>query len=665
MLAALLAWGCALAGPPPCGVTDPAPPHSLLDLLQARPAFDVVETGRHTLVAGVRDLRSFGRPSLDVRLDGRDAAPRLYVFSPWPALLLAEPAEATLWPPPAPLGPGRVPVAAVLDLRTRPGGGPSPAGSLALEVSQPRGTRAHLGAAWDVGGAGRLSLSGGLLREATFSQPRTTRGEYFGAPREAAAPSGDPARSTLLALRYRAEPAGAELSLGAGAATAAGIVDPWHGGRQETTDLEAPWADLALEIARRRLRTRLGARWSRLASRNQLSLASGERLWLTADAYALELATEAAAGRWQLRAGGALRGDHADSADPRGRQTLLGEAEREASSSGFVEADLEGAAWRARLGARWDRGPGVSGRLSPRVALAWSPGRRDTLEVAYGEGLRPAPADRRLARRALSQPLDLGALDAAYGLDLGFRRVRVLELGNAALAPERLRAEELAYLRRRPRGLDLEVSAFRHRSDDLPGELRPGVHPEFLSYRVPEGVPADTAELFLATLPLFLPAPLLAALTNAEDGSPLLAYSYRSEGGARLRGADLRLGVPLPLGCRAALAYRLRDFEPLRAGAALLANLPDHAFSGALGCERRRWAASAAYRWQAEHEWSSGIFRGTVPELRLLDLGTRFRARRGAWVSLEVRNALDVARHQAFGGDLVGRRAAARITLSW
>jgi hypothetical protein len=49
----------------------------------------------------------------------------------------------------------------------------------------------------------------------------------------------------------------------------------------------------------------------------------------------------------------------------------------------------------------------------------------------------------------------------------------------------------------------------------------------------------------------------------------------------------------------------------------------------------------------------------------LLDLGTRFRARRGAWVSLEVRNALDVARHQAFGGDLVGRRAAARITLSW
>ncbi len=178
-------------------------------------------------------------------------------------------------------------------------------------------------------------------------------------------------------------------------------------------------------------------------------------------------------------------------------------------------------------------------------------------------------------------------------------------------------------------------------------------------------MPPETAELFLATLRLFLPSALLAGLTNAPDGTPRVAFSYRSGSGARVQGAELRLRAPLGGRCRADLAYRVRDFEPRGDAGTLVSNAPDHAVAAQLRCQGRRLEAAAAYRWRSEFEWASGIFRGPVPEIQLLDLQARLALGPHAGLEVEMRNALDRSHYQAFGGDLLGRQAAARLAFAW
>jgi outer membrane receptor protein involved in Fe transport len=64
-------------------------------------------------------------------------------------------------------------------------------------------------------------------------------------------------------------------------------------------------------------------------------------------------------------------------------------------------------------------------------------------------------------------------------------------------------------------------------------------------------------------------------------------------------------------------------------------------------------------------QWLSGIYAGAVPSYRVVDLNGSYRLTRQITAGVDAANLLDRAHYEAFGGDLLGRRALGHLTYSW
>jgi outer membrane receptor protein involved in Fe transport len=71
------------------------------------------------------------------------------------------------------------------------------------------------------------------------------------------------------------------------------------------------------------------------------------------------------------------------------------------------------------------------------------------------------------------------------------------------------------------------------------------------------------------------------------------------------------------------------------------------------------------FRWVDSFQWLSGIYVGTVPRYAVLDLTGSYRLTGHITAGADVANLLDNDHYEAFGGDLLGRRALAHLTYSW
>jgi outer membrane receptor protein involved in Fe transport len=64
-------------------------------------------------------------------------------------------------------------------------------------------------------------------------------------------------------------------------------------------------------------------------------------------------------------------------------------------------------------------------------------------------------------------------------------------------------------------------------------------------------------------------------------------------------------------------------------------------------------------------EWQSGIFVGAVPSYTVLDLNASYKLTLHITAGADVANLLSNEHYEAFGADLLGRRALGHVTYSW
>jgi outer membrane receptor protein involved in Fe transport len=60
-----------------------------------------------------------------------------------------------------------------------------------------------------------------------------------------------------------------------------------------------------------------------------------------------------------------------------------------------------------------------------------------------------------------------------------------------------------------------------------------------------------------------------------------------------------------------------------------------------------------------------GVYAGRVPSYGVFDLNGSYRVTKHITTSADVANLLGNRHYEAFGGDLLGRRALADLTYSW
>jgi outer membrane receptor protein involved in Fe transport len=666
---------CAPALRPIAAVTevDPEaalPPSSVPELLLHSPGVRVVRHSLHELALDTRGLGGSAERRLLLRIDGRDPSVPLAGTPPWAALaFVTEDLERlALERGPASARYGGGAYSGVLELTTRT------ARQARSEIQLAAGER-HSARAWaslgvdmpagSAAGDTHVTASGGFDRSRGFARSRETATEYPGLPREHLPLAAGGERVAALEVRLdRDFEERASLRLGAGTTTAGGTLTRSELDRQQVVDAAAPWARLELATPRARLR----ASWTGYRSRHQRALGLGRQLWLDSDRYAVELDSQRRLGeRGRLDGGLALQGEHADSRDPRGRETWLNGEVLDSFQAlwGSCHLDL-GRHTRATLGVRVDRASRGEAELSPRLGLAHGFGDAHTLRLHAGRGfLRPSAEQTALAV-PLQDPLDLSPLEAAYGLDLGFANVPVLGLGNPRLRSERVRSLEAGYSGRLGQRVQLELDVHRSRHRGIVSSLLPGVAAAYPRYSVPPSVPADLAALLLQTLARFLDPSVRGGLVSRPDGSPAVVQSFANAGEAVVRGVDLGVRARLTGRWQSTLAYSLLDFAPEREapGDVLVANAPDHRVAVTLAYAGPTLRIGMGWRWQREFEWAAAGSRGMVPPVSDVELalGRRLGA---AWeLGVRVTNLLDQERFESFGGDVLRRRAILSVTRS-
>jgi outer membrane receptor protein involved in Fe transport len=211
----------------------------------------------------------------------------------------------------------------------------------------------------------------------------------------------------------------------------------------------------------------------------------------------------------------------------------------------------------------------------------------------------------------------------------------------------------------------MTVDLYQSHLSDFVTDLLPGANPAFAPYTVPASVPAP----FVGPLNAFLGAALGArrgGLTTI-NGAPALVFSYTNAGEVDTRGAEFALNYYITNNWLWDFNYTWFDFDvkQQRPGDQLLPNAPEHKFNTGLAWRGSRFDARAGYRWVDEFAWAAGIFVGEVRKYHVLNLGANFRVTDMIGLGVDVSNATDNDHYEAFGGDLLGRRALGTVSINW
>jgi outer membrane receptor protein involved in Fe transport len=169
------------------------------------------------------------------------------------------------------------------------------------------------------------------------------------------------------------------------------------------------------------------------------------------------------------------------------------------------------------------------------------------------------------------------------------------------------------------------------------------------------------------TLEAALPPNLFASLSNDATGRPVIALlSFGNFGSATSAGVELGATYLLPQGWTIQGSYagfhsNVSDVPENP----LLPNTPIHQFSAGTAYTQGRFATSVRYRWVDSFPWLSGIYVGQVPSYGVVDLNASYRLTQQITVGVDAANLLDRDHYEAFGGDLLGRRALGHLTYAW
>ena len=660
-------------------------------LLEFTPGAELTQSGMYDFNFNTRGFNSSLNRRVATLIDGRDPAVPFLGSQEWAGISfpLDDLANVELVRGPSAALYGANASSGVLNLTTkRPRD--SRGGQLRLTAGELDTTNAEFRWAGGLGGAWYLKAQAGIHSTGDFAVSRHGAAEYTVPcsaaqgittdclPQEAvplARENDDDVRYGSLRIdRYVGE--GGLLTLEGGRADIKGPVFQTGIGRVQVLDAERPWA--RFNYASNHWNFLAG--YTQRKAPEQLALSSGTNLSLDTHNTQFELQghLDFAGGDARLVGGVSYRDESIDSRDPKtGLPDPALRARRLPPRGGLRPA---------RLGA--DQPPQAGRRRPLRRQHA---ARRAVLAQGFAGLLRQPqqhlpphlqrgvpgpqllgvlpPGQRRPAGRpARAQP---GGLPVAW-LHLRPRRVtRVLALGNKDLKLET--GQDLgAGLQRHSRRQGVPVARLlqeqerqlhhrsaapaRHRARPDQPQLRPLAG-------AGRGVPAAIEQVIRGLRAVFI-------LSNNLDGTPILAAaSYTNFGKVDTQGIELGVNYYFTPAWSGSFSYSWFDFDVKDAAPGLkdllLPNSPENQFAVGGSYVTKKWDGGVNYRWVDTFRWVVGPFQGDVESYSTVDLTANYRFNDHWGVGANVANLFDDQHWEAFGGDLIGRRALGHVTFAW
>ena len=654
-------------------------------IVESAPGVDYTQSGLYDSNFNARGFNSSLNRRILTLIDGRDPAIAFLGAQEWAALSfpLDEMASVELIRGPGSALYGANAFSGVLNMTTKLPKN-TPGGRLLLSAGDLNTRRADLRHAGAMGGEWYYRLVGGYQQSNDYTRSRNASAEYSilcpaaGAvnclPREAVPLAMNEVNVRFGGLRFdkHFENTGV-LTTEGGYSTIEGPTFQTGIGRVQVTDVERPWARVNYNTRH----WNLGGYYDSRVAENQVALASNARLYEDSYNTHAEVQTnwDFFGGRTRLIGGAAYHTQDVDTANPQGVQTLMQQATSETQRSVFGQTELD-LGKRVRLvgAARWDDSTLHEAEFSPKAAIVFSPTTNHTLRYGYNEAFQrpnyselflsaPAGAPVNLAGAASQNPAS--APLAPFLQQLGFGNMQILARGNNDLEVEKVRSHELGYAGIFASKVFLTVDLYQSNLTNFVTDLLPGVNPAYAAYTVPSTVPAPVAAGINQFLGLALGA-RRAGLTTV-NGAPALVLSYANSGEVDTRGGEIAVNYYVNNRWLIDFNYAHFDFEvkSQQAGDRLLPNAPENKFNLGLGWRGDRLDAKATYRWVEEFEWAAGIFVGTIPQYDVLNLAANFRLNEMLGFGVDISNALDNEHYEAFGGDLLERRALGFVSVNW
>ena len=651
-------------------------------LLASTPGVEFVQSGLYDFNVNSRGFNTFYSRHVLTRIDGRDPSlPTLLGHVDWATLSNPlddfDQLEFVRGPGAALYGAGAF--NGVMNLRTKP-----PRDSLG---SRARYTTGELGTqriefrqASALGRDWYLKGVGGYHRSGDFTRSRVGTAEYAPAtlPPDLAAPTLDKVRLSFGSIRVDKYTTPERLlTFELGTSHEEGPVKVSPVGRIQAADVDSPWFRVNFAAPRWNvLAYDTGSRMD--ATRN---LTANSLIYLHSSQKAIEAQTnrQFAGARARVVAGVELGGQTLDSADPNGVQTAYDRKRSTTYGSVFGQIEYQLAKrLNGVASARWDRSTLHPGRVSPRVAAVYALAPFQTLRLTYGRAFQAANLTEYFLSLPVAPPIDLSRVEAALtpvigNTSLNLQNVPILALGNDHLRVEQIDSVEVGYQGVIGGRLMVTASVYRNRLKDFITYLLPQVgtslgrlNPAFGPYAPPSSLSPAAAAVVKATLETVLPPNLFAALSNDATGRPIIALlSFSNFGSARTAGVELGATYLLPAGWRIQGSYtgfhsNVSDIPENP----LLPNTPAHQFSAGAAYAQRRFGGELRYRWVDSFQWLSGIYVGAVPRYGVVDLNGSYRLTAHITAGADVANLLDDHHYEAFGADLLGRRALVHLTYS-
>lgn len=410
--------------------------------------------------------------------------------------------------------------------------------------------------------------------------------------------------------------------------------------------------------------------------------------------------------RGRVVAGVAYKDERVDSVDKKGpirplllnplnQQTLLFQAVTSNSQAAYAQLDWDASdTLKLVLAARYDDSTLHDPQISPKASLVWQVRPNHSLRLTYNEGFQVPNYSEFYLQADVAAPVNLAPFErfcalngVACGFDLDFvpgenpaldktPDTRVLALGNQSLEVEKVKTAEIGYTGLLGAKGFLSLDVYQSRNENFVTDLLPQlgtalgrINPNFGPYQTPVGMAPAAAAQLKALLQAALGAQY-ALLSNNIDGTPILAaVSYTNFGTVDTHGADLGLSLYLDEHWTLNGSYSWFDFDikDSRPGLnqLLLPNSPENKAAAGVSYVAPRFDASVSYRWVDTFRWVVGPFQGDVKSYGTADVVANFLINDHWKVGLNVANVLDDEHWEAFGGDVISRRALGYVTFRW
>ena len=469
------------------------------------------------------------------------------------------------------------------------------------------------------------------------------------------------------------------LTLEGGYSTLEGPVFQTGIGRVQVTDVERPWARVNFNMPHWNFNTYYDAR----KAENQVALASGAGLYEDSHNIHAEAMTnwDFFGGKTRVVGGVAWNEQDVDTAGPTGVQTLMVEAHSETQQSAFAQLEFDVSDRIKLVGAgRYDDSTLHDSQFSPKGAIVFSANPNHTFRYGYNRAFQRPNYSELFLRVPAGAPVPLAAAAAANPLSaplapaltaLGFGSLPILALGNSALDVEKVTSHEVGYAGIFGGKAFLTIDLYKSQLSDFVTDLLPAVNPAFPTYQVPTNIPTIPAPV-QGAINSFLTAALgparRAGLTSL-NGQPTLVFSYTNAGEVDTQGAEIALNYYLTNNWVIDANFSHFDFDvdqsSIQTGDRLLPNAPEQKFNAGLAFRGAKFDAKVSYRWVEEFDWAAGVFVGTIPGYDVFNVAANYRISDMFAVGADISNVFDDEHFEAFGGDLMSRRALASVTINW